>query len=208
MWTITRNVISKQFLGQNIPKDPYPFDYHELVEKINSWKYILKHKFLADKGESILIGLQILNIDYLAICVASAELSLKIVVVDYSRTDDFQDVEYSDPKTKILSPIDIFLHDFSKHELDNEPKRFSKFVFFDTHAKRTYSVVDDVDFVIDDSDAFNTIKNMMPDPSDIHNAFYKLIKRLSFIQVSEYVFGNTVAHDRRKQINCQTTSVI
>jgi len=166
-WTITRNVISKEFLGQNIPKDPYPFDYHELVEKINSWKYILKRKCRADKGESILIGLQILNIDYLAICVASAELSLKIVVVDYSRTDDFQDVEYSDPKTKILSPIDIFLHDFSKQELDREPKRFSKFVFFDTHAKRTYSVVDDFDFVVDDCVEFDKIKDIMPDPLDV-----------------------------------------
>lgn len=166
-WTITRNVISKEFLGQNIPKDLHSFDYDKLVEKINSWKYILKHKCYADKGESILIGLQILNIDYLAICFASAELSLKIVVVDYSRTDDFQDVEYSDPKTKILSPIDIFLHDFSKYELDNEPKRFSKFVFFDAHAKRTYSVVDDVDFAVDDGVEFDRIKDIMPDPSDV-----------------------------------------
>ena len=43
MWTITRNVISKQFLGQNIPKDPYPFDYHELVEKINSWQSRIRY---------------------------------------------------------------------------------------------------------------------------------------------------------------------
>jgi hypothetical protein len=143
-----------------------PFNSDELKAKIDNWKYILKIKCNASHGESILIGLQILNIDYLAICIASAELSLKIVVVDYSRNDDFQDVEYSDPKTKILSPIDIFLHDFSKHALNNEPKRFSKFVFFNTHSKRTYSIIDDCDVSIDAKE-FDRIKDIMPSPSDI-----------------------------------------
>lgn len=166
MWTITRNIISKQFVGQNIPNDSVPFNNDELKAKIDNWKYILKTKCNASHGESILIGLQILNIDYLAICFASAELSLKIVVVDYSRNDDFQDVEYSDPKTKILSPIDIFLHDFSKHALTNEPKRFSKFVFFNAHSKRTYSIIDDCDVSID-LEEFNRIKDIMPSPSDI-----------------------------------------
>lgn len=167
MWTITRNIISKQFVGQNIPNDSVPFNRDELTAKIDSWKYILKTQCNARHGESILIGLQILNIDYLAICIASAELSLKIVVVDYSRNDDFQDLEYSDPKTKILSPIDIFLHDFSKHALDNEPKRFSKFVFFNTHSNRTYSIIDDFDFTVKDPVEFSKIKDMMPAPSDI-----------------------------------------
>ncbi len=166
MTVITRNIVSENFLG--IPHNRGDnFTKIDLVNKINLWKYALKTKCKAQHGESILIGMQLLNIDYLAACIASAELSLKIVIVDYSRNDDFKDLTYFDPKTKILSPIDIFLHDFPKEDFVRNPKALSKFTFFSSCSLRTYSVFEDIDFSIDDQTLFDQIKNIFPDPSDI-----------------------------------------
>jgi hypothetical protein len=137
------------------------------VSNINLWKYILKYKCNAQKGESILIGMQVLNIDYLAVCFAAAELSLKIVIVDYTRNDEFEDLEYFDPKTKILSPIDIFLHDISKEKFIECPKELTKFTFFSNCSLRTYSTRDDINFEILNVNDFNLATNIFPAPSDI-----------------------------------------
>ena len=134
---ISRHLINDSFQGVNLKlknrrsildfKNIRNFDKKLLTHKIDLWKYVLKYKCEAKKGESILIGMQVLDINYLAACFASLELSLKIVIVDYTRNDDFEDIEYFDPKTKILSPIDIFLHDFPKTVLDTKSKSFTKF---------------------------------------------------------------------------------
>ena len=163
---ISRHMISDNFVGLPLYKGQR-YSNDDLSSKIDLWKYILKYKCSAKAGESILIGMQVLNIDYLAICFASAELSLRIVIVDYSRNDDFKDLTYYDPKTKILSPIDIFLHDFSKEEFEQHPKALSKFTFFSQCANRTYSIYNDIDFTVENTEEFANAKNIFPSPDDI-----------------------------------------
>lgn len=163
---ITRNILGDKFLGLNMQTGD-SFTRNNLSNKIDRWKYILKTQCKAQKGESILIGVQTLGLDYLSMVFAAAELSLKIVIVDYDRNDDFKDLEYFDPKTKILSPIDIFLHDFSKEVIEKNPKAFSKFIFFSNCSKRTYSTQDDINFEIFDQEKFDEIKKILPNSSDI-----------------------------------------
>lgn len=163
---ISRHMISDNFVGLPLHKGQQ-YSKNDLISKIDLWKYILKYKCSAEAGESILIGMQILNIEYLAVCFAAAELSLKIVIVDYTRNDDFKDLTYYDPKTKILSPIDIFLHDFSKEEFVEHPKALSKFTFFSNCSNRTYSIYNDIDFTVSDTEQFDIAKNIFPNPTDI-----------------------------------------
>ena len=110
MKTITRSFISNTFFANDLA-NKIKFDKLSLSKNIDYWKYILVTKFNAKHGESIIIGHQNLNIDYLATIYAAAELSLKIVIIDYIRQDNFNDLNFFDPKTKVLSPIDIFIHD-------------------------------------------------------------------------------------------------
>jgi hypothetical protein len=137
-----------------------------LVEKINFWKYVLAYEYKAVKNESILIGMQKLGIDYFAMVIASAELSLKIVVVDYNRTDKFRDLEYNDPKTKLLAPIDIFLHDLSDETIASNPGACAKYVFFTKHSKRTYRLTDVYDIKVIQS-VYDSITGIFPEPTDI-----------------------------------------
>lgn len=161
--TITRNFISDNFIFTDICANNQTYNKQQLVERINCWKYVLKYDYSARSQESILIGMQKLGIDYFAIIIAAAELSLKIVVVDYNRTDKFRNIEYSDPKTKLLSPIDIFLHDFPTDILTSD-QVYSKYVFFKTHSKRTYSTLDAVlvDVLLEDS-----VISIQPNATDI-----------------------------------------
>lgn len=164
--TISRNLISNNFKGITVHKES-EFTKKHLVYKIDLWKYILKFKCQAGPGESILIGMQNLNTDYLSVCFAAAELSLKIVIIDYTRNDDFKDLTYFDPKTKILSPIDIFLHDFSHKQFKDNPKALAKFTFFSNCSNRTYSICDDIDTSITNKEEFEVAKNIFPRSSDI-----------------------------------------
>lgn len=164
--TINQNFVSDNFIFTDIRSvglDTYTKD--DLIERINFWKYILKYKYNAVSQESILIGLQIIGIDYFAIILASAELSLKIVVVDYNRTDKFKNVEYKDPKTKLLAPIDIFLHDFPA-ELIEVDDAFTKYAFFKKHSVRTYSTLDASNFTIDNV-LYSEVLAIQPSPTDI-----------------------------------------
>jgi hypothetical protein len=167
MKCITRNLVNEEFTGVNLSGDNVSFNKRELNKQIDLWKYILKYKCNAQANESILIGIQSLSIDYLAVCFASAELSLKIVIVDYTRKDNFLDLEFYDAKTKVLAPIDIFLYDFPKEFIQKNSKDFSKFKFFTQCSGRTYSIVDDIDFKIEDINQYNTVKTIMPKPSDV-----------------------------------------
>ena len=141
------------------------YDKAMLVERVNFWKYILNYKYNAQPQESILIGMQKLGIDYFSIIIAAAELSLKIVVVDYNRTDKFKNIEYNDPKTKLLSPIDIFLHDFPSEVIDTN-QVYAKYVFFKAHSRRTYSTIDAEEFAIF-PELYASIALIQPAPTDI-----------------------------------------
>jgi hypothetical protein len=161
MSALTRHVISENFYSYDLLTNQ-EFSRIDLLNKIDFWKYILKTKCDAKKYESILIGLTTVNIDYLAICFASAELSLKIVIVDYSRTDEFEDINFFDPKTKLLSPIDIFLHDIKSYDLDT----CTKHKFFVGCSTRSFNIYDNLDYSIDPVE-FEEVKTIFPDKDDI-----------------------------------------
>ena len=154
--TVTRNIISSNF-------DCVEGNKADLVGKIDTWKHILYEQCEAKKGESILIGLVVVNIDYLAICIAAAELSLKIVVVDYNRSDDFKDIEFYDSKTTLLSPIDIFLHDIPKGDLSE----CNKHNFFVNCAVRSYDIHEDIKLIYPTAKQLVELNKIQPDPNDI-----------------------------------------
>jgi hypothetical protein len=165
--TITRDFISNNFIFNDISSaDKKIYNKDNLVEQINFWKCVLKYKYNAQPQESILIGMQRLGMDYFAVIIAAAELSLKIVVVDYNRTDKFRDLEYNDPKTKLLAPIGIFLHDLTDEEILSNPSMGAKYVFFTKHSNRAYSTVD-LKGVTFDSVAYNAVLSLQPSPTDI-----------------------------------------
>lgn len=165
--TLSREIISDNFIGKHISKNNPMFNKQELSDAIDKWKYILTYQCNAKKGESILIGSQGLDKEYLASIFAALELSLVLVVIDYSRTDDFYNTEYFDPKTKLLSPVDIFLYDFSVQLIKSNTKLYSKFNFFVKNANRAYSTIDDLDFNDIDTSRLNELKEIRSLPSDI-----------------------------------------
>lgn len=165
MNTITRNIINDNFVATEL-RSSNSFNKVELSDKINFWKFILKYKCQAKSQESIVIGNQTIDINYFAIIFAAAELSLKIVIIDYIRSDKFKDHNYIDPKTEVLSPIDIFLHDFPKDTLKQLPDDFAKFSFFTKCSKRSYSIKEDIDFTINE-DELKEAASVYPKPTDI-----------------------------------------
>lgn len=169
---ITRNLISNNFIATTLVENFFDksltktkkFSKSKLVSKINLWKYVLTHRCNAIAGESILIGFCNIDIDYLAVCFAAAELSLKIVIVDYSRADEFKDIDFFDPKTKLLSPIDIFLYDVPNQFLSlNETKRHN---FFANCSNRSYSIVNDIDYTVN-RQHYRQARKILPNPTDI-----------------------------------------
>jgi hypothetical protein len=164
---LSREIINDNFVGKHLSKNNPMFNKQDLCDAIDRWKYILKYQCNAKKGESILIGSQALDKEYLASIFAALELSMVLVIIDYSRTDDFYNTEYFDPKTKLLAPVDIFLHDFSADTIKSDTKLYSKFNFFVKNANRAYSTIDDINFDDVDISELEKLREIRPDPLDI-----------------------------------------
>lgn len=165
-YSVTRDLISNNFKGVHL-KTQSSFDKQDINDRIDLWKYLLTYKCHAVKGESVLIGIMDLGLDYIALCFAAAELSLKIVVVDYSRPDDFVDIDFYDSKTKLLSPIDIFLHDVPALVLEQFKEDCGKHNFFNSCSRRSYNIYEDIDYTITSTSNFEIAKRIKPNPSDI-----------------------------------------
>lgn len=165
MNVITRNIISDNFSLTKL-EDGSSYDKRNLEDKIDLWKYILKYKCAAKEQESILIGITTLSIDYFAICFAALELSMKIVIIDYNRKDNFSSLEYKDPKTKALSPIDIFLHDVDDEMFSSGARAIHKFKFFTNCSNRTYNI-NNMDFVVTDKVKFQEAIKIQPKSGNI-----------------------------------------
>ncbi len=164
---VTRDFISNNFSFTDLRSpDKVTYDKKDLLRKVDYWKYFLKKGYDVNPGESILIGLQKIGIDYFAIIIAAAELSLKIVVVDYNRNDSFRNLEYNDPKTKLLSPIDIFLHDFPVQRINENKSIYAKYIFFSKHSRKTISSVDYHNIEMN-SKEYARISAIRPSPEDI-----------------------------------------
>ena len=165
MHTITRNIINDKFLATHLTSG-LTFTKFELDEKIDLWKYFLKYKCQAKPQESIVIGNQTLDIDYFAIIFAAAELSLKIVIIDYIQSAQYKDINFIDSKTEALVPIDIFLHDVPAQILKDYKDDCLKIIYYCKVASRSYNINEQIDQTINLTD-FNESKSIMPKPSDI-----------------------------------------
>jgi len=165
MSIITRHLISNNFSLIKL-EDNSVYNKSDLESKIDLWKYILKYKCHAKEQESILVGITTLGIDYFAICFAALELSLKIVIIDYNRQDEFSELEYTDPKTKVLAPIDIFLHDIDSNIFETQAIPLKKFKFFAHCSLRTYNI-NAIDSIVDDLQNFALAKDILPKITDV-----------------------------------------
>jgi hypothetical protein len=159
MDVITRHCISSNFSLTKLENNS-SYDKKVLDSKISLWKYILKYKCNAKQQESILIGITTLDIDYFAICFAALELALKIVIVDYNRKDEFSNIEYADPKTQVLAPIDIFLHDVDDTHFLTNATPINKFKFFTKQSCRTYNIKK-IDYSVEDAAQFQEAQTIL-----------------------------------------------
>tara|TARA_B110000503_G_scaffold24454_1_gene38581 strand:+ start:7051 stop:8490 length:1440 start_codon:yes stop_codon:yes gene_type:complete len=165
MEIITRHCISNNFSLTKIENNSV-YNKKDLDSKVALWKYILKYKYNAKEQESILIGITTLDIDYFAICFAALELALKIVIVDYNRKDEFSNLEYKDPKTQVLAPIDIFLHDVDDAHFLTNATPVNKFKFFTNQSRRTYNVKK-IDYSINNAAQFQESQTVIAKPTSI-----------------------------------------
>ena len=150
--TLTRHILPTEIVFNQIyHKEKY--SKNEFSVRIDKWKYFLKETCEAEKGQKILLAKLVIDVDYFALCFACFELSLQIVIVDYNRPDNFNNKEFLDPKTKLLSPIEILLYDI---------KNMNKVNFFKECSKKQFNL-NDVDI---DNLSYQVLDNM-PDPSDI-----------------------------------------
>lgn len=206
---ISRQLISNNFVGTDVVKNE-TLTKDDLIDKINNWKCFLKFNCNAQAGESILLGIVNISFDYIALCFASAELSLKLVVVDYERPNEEWDLNYIDPKTKILSPIDIFIHDWDNSDL--EFAYSSKINYFINVADRSYNLnkIKELSFT---TDQLSLVETLLPQKDNVlmkyttsgttgtpkliehtHELYYKLAIRNSKQFEGVYVHTRNLHH--------------
>ena len=106
---ITRKLINPSIEFTDVlPPGVVKYSYVDLCRQIDAYKNLLQGKYRCQPGQKVLIGVTASKVQT-ALIFACAELALSIVVVDYSRDDDFADANYIDPKTQLLLPIDFFI---------------------------------------------------------------------------------------------------
>jgi hypothetical protein len=206
MQTLTRDFISDNY--QSVDINPLAIEYttisstnkEQLVRKIDHWKYVLTETCGAKKGDRILIGLLMVDSDYLAICFASFELSLVVTIADQQPA--YLAADKVNPKVKILSPINIYIHDTLGYS-------DSKTTWFIKYCDRSFSIHDLRQVQVENRQRFDEISAIRPDPDDIlmictssgttntpkllahtHRFFYELCKRNSLR------FSGNVAHTK------------
>jgi hypothetical protein len=108
MGVISRDIISENFVGVNLGGGA-KFNKAKLGDRIDKWKYFLTHRCNAKKGDKILIGVIDISVDFVAMCFASLELSLVIVVADEDPLRFISDKTIVNPKMAELMPLDILL---------------------------------------------------------------------------------------------------
>lgn len=206
MQTLTRDFISNNY--QSVDISPLATEYptissinkDELVKKIDHWKYVLTETCGAKKGDRILIGLLIVDSDYLALCFASFELSLVVTIAD--QLPAYLASDKVNPKVKLLSPINIYIHDAAGYS-------YSKSAWFIDYCDKSFSIEDLRLITVDNQKRFDEISAIRPHPDDTlmvctssgttntpkllthtHRFFYELCKRNSSR------FSGNVLHSR------------
>lgn len=126
---LTRDIINQniEFHDYNNNKFLESYNYNHLSELIDAYKNLLQYTYRCQKGESILIGVRPSKVQ-IGLVIAAAELGLSIIIVDYYRNHEWANVDYVDPKTSLLLPINYFIL-----ENDSNPKiEFLKIVSTNT----------------------------------------------------------------------------
>lgn len=170
MSVISREIISDNFIGVNLPENS-SYNKEQLSKQIDKWKYFLLNKCYAKKGDKILIGVVTISVDFLALCFASFELSLVIVIADEDPRRSIFNKTIVNPKMAELLPLDILIWqtwyaDQSDSESDNDMRKYSsKIAFYKENAKFDVNLdeFDSTDFPEDLSE----ISAIRPDEDDI-----------------------------------------
>jgi acyl-CoA synthetase (AMP-forming)/AMP-acid ligase II len=208
-----KKTISRDIINPNLtiiePNDGNldKFNFEKLSKNIDYWKYFLVEECGAKKQDKILIGIVESDLKYISLCFAAFELSLKVVIVDYGRHDDFVK-NYDDPKTRLLSPIDIFVYDLDNHRFKKSPKH----IFFSKHSSRSFNINQYNPKKIDKK-KLQDISNIRPSEDDIlmvctssgttdtpkivthtHEFLYELCKRNSSMFSGSCVHSNNLNH--------------
>jgi hypothetical protein len=109
---ITREVINKNITFLDSPFSeiqPKIFNYDDVCYGIDHIKSILL-SYNCQPGQSVLIGLPSTTLQ-IAAFFACAELGLQVIILDHSRDDRWINIDYIDPKTKSLLPINYYIFD-------------------------------------------------------------------------------------------------
>lgn len=143
---IHNEIIFKDFIGK-VRSTPYTF--HTLDTTIDKYKNVLEDNG-AKNGQSVLIGLPA-GLEQTAMIFAVIELGMSIIIADYHRDDSFKTIEYTDPKTEILSPIDFFIISKRSENTYRNPAN-KKFIYYVDKSETTI-------FLSDYNDEFDTTPN-------------------------------------------------
>jgi hypothetical protein len=156
---ISRNIISKNFTYVEADKKYY---IEDLYNNIDYWKYVLKKVCNVSAGETIGFGLTNLNLDYFGLVFASLELSLQIVILDYS--SGAHKNNFKDFKNEIYGKIDTFIYFNKRSKKTKSTLLFDqKIKYYVSKSKNYFNIRDLKNIQIKE----NIYKNIMPNSDDI-----------------------------------------
>lgn len=118
------------------------YTFEDLSSYIDACKNFLVENYNILPNQCALIGVRNASKLQLALVFAFLELGVALSIVDYEREDEFIDVNYVDPKTKLLLPIDYHVVNSTDH---------TKFKIFEKLCSNT--------IVFDDKSLNNFTKN-------------------------------------------------
>jgi len=161
MNVINRNIISKNFTYVESDKKYY---IEDLYNNIDYWKYVLKKVCKVSSGETVGFGITAIDLDYFGLIFASLELSLQLVILDYSYGADKNNIE--DFKTDVYGKIDTFI--YYNNEVIDKNKKYKqlfnqKIQYYISKSKKHFNIRDLTNIRIKE----NIYKDIMPLPSDI-----------------------------------------
>jgi len=126
-------VITREFINSQIEihqlRDDQVYYYDDLCKRIDMFKNILVSESDGPvSGKRLIVGMMP-SLSQIACIFACFELGITLCIVDFNRPDQFQQYEYMDPKTELLTPIDFFIVAVAGET--------NKFQYFQNVCKRT-----------------------------------------------------------------------
>jgi hypothetical protein len=185
---ITREVINKNITFLDLPIESKICNYDDLCYTIDHIKGILLNEYNCEPGQSVVLGLSSCTLQ-IAAFFACAELGLQVIILDHSRDDKWISVDYIDPKTKALSPINYYIfdkktfhptiwtrHNFLKNNADHSVELDSRKIDNKEYVVHTTDVLaKDTDILLKCTSSGTTGSAKLV--KHTHRFFYELIKR-------------------------------